>query len=434
MNDNENKGIDFFVESRKVTAGAQKINYLERSKEISGEYMAKYIQDGWEAKRTGKNKICWVTVPVPLSLMYTFDIHVFQPELDGAFAAYMGGSEAVKWQMKAEKEDYCVDLCSYARVNMGKVLSGAGESDNALPPPDFLVTARGNCLTYIHWWETLAKHYDIPLFVFDIPFWDKPISEPIPKHYEEYWIKRSYDLIDFLEEQTGQKFDHDKYMENIGYELETGKLWDEITLSTQRVPSPVNEWDLLFPMLPIVWWRGRKDAVDIYKEVKKEIDERIAKGITAIPNEKYRFMFVSNPPWFRLDMLPQWLAEIDAVFVVSMLNRMFIDYTNVGGGNFEETMRGFAKQYLNYNIENRIKWGEELIRDWKVDAMALMDNRGCKVIAYPIPEMAAELERRVGIPCLRFEGNMADPRDFNDDRVRAQFENFVEMLEMKKGK
>jgi benzoyl-CoA reductase/2-hydroxyglutaryl-CoA dehydratase subunit BcrC/BadD/HgdB len=61
--------------------------------------------------------------------------------------------------------------------------------------------------------------------------------------------------------------------------------------------------------------------------------------------------------------------------------------------------------------------------------MALMDNRGCKVIAFPIPEMATELEKKLGIPCLRFEGNMNDPRDFDDQKVRAQFGTFVELLE-----
>jgi len=425
--DNKKEGIDFLVESRRVTEGATKINYLKRSKEISGEYMAQYYQEGWEAKRSGKGKICWVTVPVPLSLLYSFDIHIFQPELDGVFAGFMG--EAVKWQVIAENAGYSRDLCSYARVNLGRIFSGAGEAEGAMPPPDFLVTARSNCTTYIHWWEMLSRHYNIPLFVFDDPFWDRPRREPIPKHYEEYWIKRSYDLIAFLEEQTGQRFDHDRYIENIGYELETRALWDEITRFSQRIPSPVNEWDLLFPMMPIVWWRGKRLAVEVYKEVKSELQDRVEKGITAIPNERHRLLFVSNPPWFRLEMLPQWLAEVDSVFVVSMVNRMFIDYTEVGQGNFEETMRGFVKQYLNLNIAERVKWGEELVRDWKCDGMALMDNRGCKVIAFPIPEMATELEQSLGIPCLRFEGNMNDPRDFDDQKVRAQFETFVELLE-----
>jgi benzoyl-CoA reductase/2-hydroxyglutaryl-CoA dehydratase subunit BcrC/BadD/HgdB len=417
-------GIDFLIESRRVTEGATKINYLKRSKEISGEYMAQYYQEAWEAKRSGKTKVCWVTVPFPSSLMYTFDIHVFEPELDGVFAGFMG--EAVKWQLHAENKGYSRDLCSYARVNLGRIFAGAGEAEGAMPPPDFLVTARMNCTTYIHWWEMLSRHFNIPLFILDGPFCDRPRHEPIAKHHEEYWIKRSYDLIAFLEEQTGQKFDRDRYMENIGYEREARVLWDEIGKYSQRVPSPVNEFDLLFPMMPICWWRGKKLAVDVYKEVKAELQERVDKGITAlVKEERHRLMLVSNPPWFRLEMLPQWLAEVDSVFVVSMINRMFVDYADVGEGNFEDTLRGFYRQYINLDIEERIKWGEELIRDWKCDAMALMDNRGCKPIAFPIPEMAMELEKRLKIPCLRFEGNMNDPRDFNDQKVRAQFETFI---------
>lgn len=430
MAEEKKESMDLLKESRKVTTGSEKINYLKRSKELAGEYVVKVYADGWQAKKSGKEKICWVTVPFPSSLLYAFDIIVFQPELDGVSAGVMG--EAVKWQLHAENKGYSRDLCSYARVNLGRIFAGAGEAEGALPPPDFLVTSRMNCTTYIHWWEMLQRHYKIPLFVMDGPFCDGPRYAPLAKHHEEYWIKRSYELITWLEEQTGQKFDMDRYKENVRYEREAQELWDKIGKYTQRVPTPVNEFDILFLIMPICNQRGKKLCVDFYKQVVEEFQDRVDKGITAIPNERHRILFVSNPPWYKIDLLPQWLAEADSVIVTSMLNRMFLDYSDIGDGKFENTLRGYYRQYINLNAEERIIWGEQLIEDWKCDGVALMDNRGCKPIAFPMPEMATAFERKLKIPCLRFEGNMNDPRDFNDQQVRVQFETFIELLEQQK--
>lgn len=403
-----------------------RLNDLKQSKQLAAEYMMKYSQEGWEAKKSGKGKVCWVTAAVPISLLNSFDFHVYLPEIDGINVGVMG--EVVKWQLIAENAGYSKELCSYARANMGRVLGGAGEADGAIPPPDFLVTNRMNCHSYIHWWEMLARHYKVPLFVFDGPFWDRPKNEPIPAHYEEYWVQRSYDLVEFLEEHSGERFDNDRYMEAVGYEMEGHKLFKAITESSKRVPTPVNDFDILFCMLPFANLRGKKETVDLYRKIKSEIDERVEKGITALANEKYRIMLMSNPPWFRLDMLPNWLAEADAVIVTSLLNRLLVEYSDVSGANFEEVMRALVKQILNYNISQRVKWGIDLLQKYKCDGMALMDNRGCNVIAFPVPEMMKEIEEKLQIPCFRFEGNMNDPRDFDDNLVRSQFESFIEIL------
>ena len=47
---------------------------------------------------------------------------------------------------------------------------------------------------------------------------------------------------------------------------------------------------------------------------------------------------------------------------------------------------------------------------------------------------AAYLERELGIPTLLYEGSMADPRHFDEERVKVQLDTFLEMLEKKKKK
>ncbi len=39
---------------------------------------------------------------------------------------------------------------------------------------------------------------------------------------------------------------------------------------------------------------------------------------------------------------------------------------------------------------------------------------------------------KLGIPSLMFEGNMVDPRGYDDAGVKAKIEAFIEMLEARK--
>jgi benzoyl-CoA reductase/2-hydroxyglutaryl-CoA dehydratase subunit BcrC/BadD/HgdB len=157
----------------------------------------------------------------------------------------------------------------------------------------------------------------------------------------------------------------------------------------------------------------------------------VDKGIVAIQNERHRLLFVSNPPWYLHEDIPEWLAGKDAVFVVSTIIGLFRYLTDTGGGTFEESCQRFVKHWANTGIDETVEVIAKEAREWKCDGVILMDNRACKVIAFPIPEVATKLEEKHGIPCLRFEGNMADPRDLDVQKVRAQFDTFIELLDQR---
>jgi benzoyl-CoA reductase/2-hydroxyglutaryl-CoA dehydratase subunit BcrC/BadD/HgdB len=404
----------------------KKVNSLTKSRDATYQAYIKHYIEGWEAKTSGK-KICYTGTAVPAALLHSFGIYICYPEIDGALPAKQG--EAVKWATIAEGAGYSRDLCSYAKINLGRIFGGAGPAEGALPAPDFLVIARTVCTTYIHWFETLQRHYKVPLFVYDVPFWDRPVDDPIAEHHIRYWVERSHDLIHFLEEQTGKRFDRDRYMEIISHEQEASNLWAEIRKFSQHVPSPVNEWDLFNPLIGMILWRGEKMELDLLNECRAELQERVAGGITAIPTERHRLLFVSNPPWYLQEEIPEWLAEKDSVIVVSTINGLFRVLTDVGRGTFEESCEQFVKHWTNIGFDETAELIAKEVREWKCDGVVLMDNRACKAIAFPIPEVAKMLEEKHGIPCLRFEGNMADPRDLDVQKVRAQLDGFIELLD-----
>ena len=71
------------------------------------------------------------------------------------------------------------------------------------------------------------------------------------------------------------------------------------------------------------------------------------------------------------------------------------------------------------------------MKNWKADGVIIHLNRGCEGTA--VGQM--ELNRFMGdqnIPCMTYEGNLADEREFDLERTIAKINTFMETLGLKK--
>jgi benzoyl-CoA reductase/2-hydroxyglutaryl-CoA dehydratase subunit BcrC/BadD/HgdB len=403
----------------------KEVKRLDKQYEIIGNKMGQLIVEGWEASRTGKKKIGWSTAVFPNFLLSSFDMIMFYPEAESSDTCMRDPEAATKFLAIAQGAGYSRDICPYAGISFGKMLGNATMEEGGTPPPDFLITARTVCCDYPNWFEELARLYNVPLFVFDQPFNNSP-GVPMD-HHVQYWKEQCRGLINFLEEQTGQKFDEQKYRKGIENEIVGAKLIKEMFESSQHVPSPVSEWDVRNPLM---LYLQNDWTLDLLKELKAEIDERTGKNISAIPRERHRFMFVSNQIFHRMEKIPQWLAELDSVFVASALTVIFSRIRLKEGDSIEDSLATFFKVFGNLGIEETTAFWEQVYHDWKCDGVVFLNNRGCKMMALPAYEMMAEFEKK-SMPCLMIEGNMCDPRDFDEERVKEQFKNFIELLDQR---
>ena len=67
----------------------------------------------------------------------------------------------------------------------------------------------------------------------------------------------------------------------------------------------------------------------------------------------------------------------------------------------------------------------KIAKQWKCDAAIINLNRGCEELAM------GQMENRIalleeGIPVVTYEGNMADPREFDLMRTREKIDAFLE--------
>ncbi|MFN2437545.1 MAG: 2-hydroxyacyl-CoA dehydratase, partial [Desulfotignum sp.] len=139
----------------------------------------------------------------------------------------------------------------------------------------------------LKWYEVQARYYDVPLFIFDTPVCHTDFF-PETAAYVKAQIT---EYIGFLESVTKRKLDMDR-MNQVGHlSLEGQKLWQQVLKTTART------------------------AVDFYKELLTEMEDRISKNISIVPDEQYRLLWDNLPVWHRLKWLSQKFSDHKACLV-----------------------------------------------------------------------------------------------------------------------
>ena len=132
-----------------------------RTKELIGQHYLK----GNYAHLDGK--VAWVTSGAPMEFLKTLGFHIHYPENHAAICA--AARMTVDIATEAENAGYSQDICSYARTDIGSLLSGK-TAVRVIPPPDMLLACTNICQTVLHWYRVLAEHFDVPLVLIDTPF------------------------------------------------------------------------------------------------------------------------------------------------------------------------------------------------------------------------------------------------------------------------
>jgi len=96
-----------------------------------------------------------------------------------------------------------------------------------------------------------------------------------------------------------------------------------------------------------------------------------------------------------------------------------------------------ADLYLAYSPASRCTTSAnpkeviKMVKDWHVDGVVLMIDRGCKTLSAGQEEQIVEL-KEAGIPRMVYEGSHADFRDFDEATTVRRFDLFLENLGLTK--
>jgi benzoyl-CoA reductase/2-hydroxyglutaryl-CoA dehydratase subunit BcrC/BadD/HgdB len=328
----------------------------------------------------------------------------------------------------AEGLGYSRDLCSYARGDIGSALTKKSPIPGGLPKPDFLLACNNICGTVMKWYQALSRIFHVPLFFLDTPFiHHKVVPESL------LYVRRQFEeFIPFLESITGKKFDHDRFLEVIRYSAQSAILWKEALDQCAHRPSPMSCFDAFINMAPIVTLRGTQEVVDFYRDMKAELQERIALGISAVPEEKFRLLWDNIPIWYKMRELSELFASYGACLVADTYTNAWVFEGIETQDPLEGLSRAYTHVYINISIDLMADRILDLIKRFSADGLIIHSNRSCKPYSLGQYDIRRIILEKTGIPSLVLEADMTDARVYSDAQIKTRVEAFMETLQNRK--
>lgn len=400
------------------------------AKELLALYQGKLEEEARQAKATGK-LVCWSASVAPPEFCVAMDIAMVYPE---THAAGIGAKKGAMDMLEiADKKGYSLDICSYARVNLGymellKQQALTGETPEVLanspaakvPLPDLVITCNNICNTLLKWYENLAKELNIPCIVIDVPF---NHTMPIPAYAKDYISEQFKYAITQLEEICGRPFDYDKFREVQEQTQRSVAQWNRVAALSAHKPSPLNCFDLFNYMALIVCARSRSYAEETFKKFADEIEENLANEVYAFKGaEKTRVTWEGIAVWPHLGHTFKSLKSQGSIMTGSAYPGLWnLTYTP---GDFASMAEAYTRIYINTCLDNKVKVLYDVITGGNCDGVVYHLNRSCKLMSFLNVETAEILKEKTGLPYVSFDGDQTDPRNF----APAQFDTRVQAL------
>jgi len=293
-----------------------------------------------------------------------------------------------------------------------------------MPRPDLLVCCNNICGTVLKWYEALAALYDVPLFVLDVPFQRTTPAEP---HIVAYVTEQLYEFVAWLETHTGRRLKPGKFQSTLDLSRQAIVLWQEILELGQHRPSPVHAPDLFVAMAPIVALRGTRQAVDCYRRLKAELEERVAHRVGAVPGERYRLLWDNIAIWYRLYRFFRPFMDAGACFVADTYTNAWTVQLDLEDP-FTSLARAYTGVFINIDLPTRLRAIASMARRFQVDGMVMHANRSCKPFSMAQHAIRDGLRDELGLPVLILEADMCDERLYNEGAVQERVAAFLEML------
>ncbi len=377
-------------------------------------------------KKTGN-----VVAGFPVEFLLSLDIFPLWPEV---FAIYAGAAGVTQPLIEhAESIGYSRDLCSYMKTSIGAYEKKYPCDFGGPPKGDIYLSTNMICDTHVKWIENEARRLAAPYFGLDVPSYVSGSDEARLERYIDYVVAQFYDLIKFLEEQTGKSFSEEKFMKTVNKSQEACLLYHEIYNYRKRLPAPQYfEFQRLL-MLPIgVMW-NLDSAIKYYRKylakIKKRYDHAPPEELTG--REKFRVMWEGITIWYKVDMYYD-LAEKGAKVVYESYTES-VAFRKKRTSTFPETLRQMAKELIltpyTFNLENRISFFEQKIDEYDIDGLILHANLSCRPSSTGLLDLKDAIQKNRGIPILILNADMDDPRSYAEGPTQTRLDSFVEMME-----
>ncbi|MBI4774363.1 MAG: 2-hydroxyacyl-CoA dehydratase [Deltaproteobacteria bacterium] len=429
---------------------------------VKAEYAAAH-----QAKAEGK-PVVWSCAIIPKELYWAMDLCPVFPEHYAVLTGMMRRDgtkdesvekEAVRFARIAEAAGFSSYLCGYARSSIGHVLTGdlSDAPLGGLPKPDLIVTTSFVCDLRGKWLRYLAQKLNVPFYILDIPergcdipflqpglrtallpFYNKIrrgerdlFFSPVADHELDYTQKQWEELVTFIENVTGHKYDQDRFNEALDLSYKTNELRLEILELRKAVPAPMGVADGLTVMYPGLYTLGTQRAYDFYVRLRQELRDRVANGLGVIEEEKFRLLWMGLAPWFNMSLF-NYFEKYGGVFAFEPIYNMVPFPPRMP----EKPMRELAVRTLQQSggliapsmIGQAVSTLVNAAHEYRCSGAVLFYLITCRPVVYPTVEIARVLQEDFGIPSVPLECDLIDERTYSEAQTLARFDAFAEQL------
>ena len=379
-----------------------------------------------EAAETGVRKVAWCTSVGPAELLYSMGFEVYFPENHGAMLG--AGKNADKYIPSAVAHGYSPEICSYLTSDIGAFLQNETPLQKSgfksVPKPDVLVYNTNQCREVADWFGFYARHFNVPILGIHTPLCIPELTPEIIKTVADQYRN----IIPSLEQVAGRKFDMDLFRQAVALSHDGCVLWKEILGKAKHRPSPINFFDSAIHMGPIVVMRGTQYAVDYYKVLLAELDQRIQDGISAVPHEKHRIYWEGMPLWYKLSSMAKLFSKFNTSIVASTYCNSWVFDDLDPADPFESSALAYCKLFIVRSDAVKEDILQQLMIDFSVDGMIYHESKTCTRNSNNLFGLQNRLFKKNRLPFIEINGDLNDPRCFSEEQSIIAIETFIHQL------
>jgi len=407
------------------------IRRLKTTKDI-GKFMSDYYRELDDATKSGKRKIAWCTSVGPAEILRGMGFLIYFPETHSA----MLGTTRMATELipKANSIGYSPEICSYLTADIGAFLQGVTPLSKAfpgierIPGCDVLVYNTNQCRDVQDWFAWYSRRFGVPSIGIET---HRNIGKVTPMHVSSI-AGQMESIVEPLERIAGRKLDMDELKNAVALSRQCSDLWEECLATAAAVPSPLTFFDGTTLMGPAVVGRGTQKAVDVYKLLLEELNERIAQKLGVIDDERYRIYWDGMPVWGRLGMHSKLFAGLNANVIASTYCSSWIFSSLDPDAPFESMARAYSELFIVRSDEYKENYIKEKLKFFHCDGIIYHDAKTCPNNSNCRYGLPLRLQGQTNVPSLIINGDLNDLRFISDEQTKTNIEAFIEQLEESK--
>ena len=391
--------------------------------------MSDYYYELDTASKNDDQKVAWCSSVGPAEILRSFGFKVYFPE---NHSAILGSSRmATDLIPYANAIGYSPEICSYLTADIGAYLKEITPltrmypTIKSIPKPDVLVFNTNQCRDVRDWFKWYADKFKVPLMGI---YTHRNLNEVTDTHISSI-AQQMEEMIEPLEKISGRDFDKNELKKVVKLSRECSDLWKEVLDIAANKPAPLTFFDGTIHMGPAVVLRGTQQAVDYYKTLLTELQERASNHIGAIDGEQFRLYWEGMPIWGRLRHFSELFTSLKTCIVASTYCNSWIFKAFNENDPFKSMAKAYTELFIVRSDDYKEKYIKEMIEFFKVDGVIFHDAKTCPNNTNSRYGMPQRLETEIGIPNLIINGDLNDLRCLSEEQSKTNIEAFIEQLE-----